>query len=481
MTKTINRLGGLLALLLVALLLNITYIQYFQARDLRTAPGNARAVLQEYSRERGPIIVGRAAVAQSEDTGGTLKYLRVYSDGPLYAPATGFYSLVYGSTGIERAENSVLSGQDDRFFVDRLQQLLAGRDPQGGGVGLTLNAAAQEAAFGGLAGKVGSVTAIDPRTGAILAMASSPSFDPSRMSSHDSAAVREYYSQLNDDPDQPLLNRPLVSSIPPGSVFKVVTAAAAIESGRFTPDSVIPGPALYRLPGTRTDLPNWTGTACGPNGRTTLRAAMEISCNTAFAWLANELGDDALRAQSERFGFDTSFDVPMAAAAGRYPANPDDAQTALTGIGQFDVRATTLNMAQVAAAVANDGLTMEPNIVANITSPDLTVLEESDPESFQRAVSAETSLQLRDMMVDVVERGTGSNARIPGVSVAGKTGTAERGNDQPNVAWFMAIAPAENPEVAVAVAVENAGTTEVSGNQLAAPIARAVIQAVLGS
>ena len=479
MTSTIERLGAMFLVLLFALLANLTYVQVFQAEELRTAPGNARSVLQEYSRERGPILVARAAVARSEATDGELKYLRVYSDGPSYAPATGYYSLVYGSTGIERAENSVLSGRDDRLFADRMQQLFAGQDPQGGGVSLAINAEAQQAAYDGLGDKVGAVAAIDPRTGGIMALASTPSFDPNRLASHNSEDVTEYYQQLTDDPEEPLLNRPLVASMPPGSTFKVVVAAAALESGEYTADSVLPGPATYTLPGTTTELGNWFGEACGPNNEVTLEEALAISCNTAFAWLANELGDDAVRAQAEAFGFGTSFEVPMVAAAGKYPDDPDPSQVAQSGIGQFDVRATALNMAQVTASIANSGTTMAPNLVASITSPDLTVLEESEPEYFADAMSPENAAELTRMMVAVVDRGTGGNASIPGVAVAGKTGTAERGNDEPNLAWFIAFAPAEDPQVAVAVMIENAGTTEVSGNQLAAPIAREVIEAVV--
>jgi peptidoglycan glycosyltransferase len=459
-SKQIRLLGGALTVLLLAMLANLTYIQVFQADELRAKPGNQRAVLEEYSIERGPIVVGSAAVAQSvKTTSGELQYQREYTAGPRYVPATGFYSRLYGSTGLEKAAQDILSGNDDRFFVSRLQQLIAGRDQQGGTVTTTLIAAAQEAAERGLQGKIGAVAAIDPRTGAILALVQSPSLDA--------------------DPTEPLLNRPLVKLLAPGSTFKVVVAAAALESGRFTPSSVLPGPAFYTLPGTSTQMGNWFDGPCGPNDQVTLEEALVISCNTAFGWLGNELGEDALREQAQKFGFDTSFDVPMTAAAARFPTDPDDPQVALSAIGQYEVRATALAMAQVAGAVANDGVTMYPTLVESVSAPDLTVLETLQPRSYAQALSATRAQQLTDMMVAVVSRGTGSNARIPGVAVGGKTGTAETGNEQPNIAWFIALAPANNAEVAVAVMVENAGTPEVSGNQLAAPIARAVIEAVL--
>lgn len=479
MTKNIRHLGLALVILLVALLANLTYVQVFRADELRSFPGNQRAILQEYSIQRGPILVGTAAVAQSIATDGELKYQRVYEAGPLFVPVTGFNSRIYGRTGLEAAENNVLSGADQRFFVDRLQQLFAGRDRQGGAVTTTINAKAQVAAAQGLGNRMGAVAAIDPRSGAILTLVQSPSFDPNILASSDSNAAQAYFNELMADPRQPMLNRPLASSVPPGSTYKVVTAAAALESGKFTASSVLPGPALYTLPGTSTTLPNWFNGPCGPNGQVTLEEALAISCNTSFAWLANQLGEDAMREQSKKFGFDTNFEVPMTVAAARFPADPDPAQLALSGIGQFEVRATALTMAQVTAAIGNGGVTMYPNLVQSISTPDLNVIEELQPTSFAQAMSVENARSLTNMMVSTVNSGTGSNGRIPGVSVAGKTGTAETGNERPNIAWFIAMAPAEAPQVAVAVVVEDAGTPEVSGNQIAAPIARSVIEAVL--
>jgi peptidoglycan glycosyltransferase len=478
MTGSLRRLSGAFAVLLIAVLANLAYVQMFKADEYRSSTGNARALLQEYSRERGPILVGRRAVAKSIETDDDLKYLRQYSNGPLFASATGFYSLVYGATGIEKAENRVLSGTDDRLLFDRLQQLIAGRDPQGGAVTVGLDSAAQEAAFAGLAGRPGAVAAIQPSTGQILALAQSPSFDPNRLSSHNSRDIQRYYKELTADPAEPLLNRPLAAANPPGSTFKVVVAAAALESGRFTPSSIVPGPATYTLPGTDTVVRNASRTPCAPGGELTLTEALVVSCNTAFTWLADQLGDDAIRDQAEKFGFGTSFEVPMPAVAGRYPTDPDPAQTALTGIGQFDVRATALNMAMVAAAVANAGVVMNPYLVSEISSPDLAVLDTTTPEPFGDgpAMTVDHARELSDMMVEVVTRGTGSNGSIPGVAVAGKTGTAENGAGEPDTVWFISFAPAESADVAVAVVLEKSGG---SGNSLAAPIARSVMQAVL--
>ena len=463
-------------------MININVQQVFLANETRDRPGNQRTVLEEYDRERGPILVGSEPVARSIPTDDQYKYLRRYSAGPLYAPATGFYSALYGATGIERTENSVLSGTSDLFLVDRLQQLLSGREAKGGAVGLTLNDAAQKEAFKGLGSKVGSVTAIDPSTGAILAMASSPSYDPNLLSTHDLQASQKAYEKLSSDPNKPLLNRSLVSTPPPGSTFKLVTTAAALESGRFTPSTVVPGPASYRLPGTSVNLKNWQGSECGPGGKTTLTNALAVSCNSAFAWLGNQLGQDAIRAQAEKFGFNKSFTVPMRSATSVYPTGLDAAQTAMSAIGQFDVTASTLQMAMVGAAIGNNGITMNPYLVKEIRGADLQIVQTASPSQFATAMSPANAKAEMNMMVDVVENGTGSNAQISGVKVGGKTGTAETGPGRPAVAWFVAVAPADSPKVAVAVCIENAGgKSEISGNGLAAPIAKSVIEAVLNN
>jgi penicillin-binding protein A len=477
--RQIRRIGFVLAIMLVALIVNLTIIQVFMARDYRDRPGNQRILLAEYDRERGPILVGNEPAARSVETGNTLRYQREYSNGPLFASVTGFYSLVYGATGLERTENNILNGKSDLFFVDRIQQLFAGRQRTGGAVTTTINAAAQEAAFKGLGNKVGAVVAIEPATGRILASVQSPSFDPNKLTDHDPASIREYYEALRDDPTKPLLNRPIVALNPPGSTFKLVTTAAALASGQYTPDSILPGPRAYTLPNTTTKLRNWNGKACGPNDQVTLRDALALSCNTAFAWLGVQLGDDALRAQSQKMGFDTAFEIPLRAARSLYPEDPDVPQTALTAIGQYDVRATAMQMAMVAAAIGNGGVTMRPYLVQEVRGPDLAILKTTQPEVFATAMTAADAATETEMMVNVVENGTGSNAQIPGVRVAGKTGTAQTGNDRPSVAWFVSFAPAKDPKVAVAVMIEDAGVAEISGNALAAPIAKSVMKAVL--
>jgi peptidoglycan glycosyltransferase len=433
-------------------------------------------LLQEYDKERGPILVQDAQVAKSIPTDDLLRFLRVYSNGPLYASATGFYSIVYGSTGVERAENGVLSGSGPAFFVDRLGQLFGGQEPKGGAVTLTLNPAAQEAAASNLEGLVGSVTALDPRTGEVLALVQSPTFDPNLLSSHDPKAITEYYQALEADPDQPLLNRPLVSTQPPGSTFKLVTAAAALADG-YQPSSVLPGPALYELPGSSATIPNAWGGTCGPEDRVTLERSLTISCNTSFAYLGNELGTEALQQQAELFGFNTSLEIPLAAAESIYPSGLDPAQTAQSAIGQFNVRATTLQMAMVGASIANGGVTMKPYLVRDARGADLQVISTTKPTSLANAMTPGNAQELLGMMETVVTSGTGTTAQIPGVRVGGKTGTAETGEDRPNVSWFVGVAPLQDPQVAVAVAIE--GGYEGDAGDLAMVAARQVMEAVL--
>jgi peptidoglycan glycosyltransferase len=480
MIRQINRVTAVIVLLLLALIINISYIQVFQARDLRGQAGNQRVTLTEYSRERGPILLGSQAIAQSTSTDDALKYLREYPDAETLASVTGFYSLVYGATGIESKENDVLAGNDSRFFVDRLQQLFANREPKGGAIRLTIDPAAQAAAMKALNGRTGAVVAIDPATGAILALASSPSFDPNLLSSHDAADIQSNYDKLNADPDQPMLNRPLAMTLPPGSTFKLVTAAAALESGKYTATSELPGPMQINLPGTDVQLGNWNKKSCGTGDVTTLQGALEVSCNTAFAWLGMELGADAISEQAKKFGFESEFDVPMTSAISRFPVDPNKPQTAMSAIGQFDVRATALQMALVAAGIANDGVVMKPYLVSQILGPDLAVLQNTNPTAFGRAMSVENSKILRDMMVGVVNNGTASKARISGIAVGGKTGTAENAPGEPAHAWFVGLAPSQSSKIAIAVVLQNGGgATEVSGNSLAAPIAAAVMRAVL--
>ncbi len=481
MNPPIKRAAIVVLVMFLALLVNANWVQVVRASALRNNPHNSRVLMREYSHERGPIVVDGKAVAESVPTGDTLKYLRRYPGGELFAPATGFYSLVYGASGIERSENSILSGEDDRLFVRRLSDLVTGKPPQGGAVLLTLNRAAQQAAVNGLAGRKGAVVALDPRTGAILALATSPSYDPNLLTSHDSRQIMANWQRLNADSNDPLLDRAISQTYPPGSLFKVVTLSAAFSTGKYNLDTQVPAPSALPLPQSTNSLKNFGGETCGNGTTDTLADAFRISCNTAFAGLGMQVGADTLRKQADAFGVDTGFAMPLPVAASHFPSNPDKAQTALSAIGQYDVRLTPIQAAMIAGGIANDGVVMKPYLVQEIRAPDASTLDQASPHVLSRAVQPDVAAEVKQAMELVVQSGTGTSAQIPGVRVAGKTGTAQHGQGEPPHAWFISFAPADNPQVAVAVVVENGGGagSDATGGAVAAPIARSVMCAVL--
>jgi len=472
------------AVMLFALLINANIRQVVTADEYRDKPYNRRTLLAEYSRPRGPILVGDREIASSQETKGELKFQRKYADGSVYAPVTGYISPVFGATAIERAENAYLNGTADEFFVRRVLDLLTKQQQKPGSVRLTLDDRAQQAAYENLTatGRKGAVVALDPRTGAVLAMVSVPSYDPNRIASNDISEATRYRERLEKDPDRPLDNRAILHRYPPGSVFKVVTAAAALSNG-YRPDTEVPAPAALDLPQTTRDLPNYDGRACGPGDRTTLLNALRISCNTAFGAIGLDLGGDKLRETAERFGLNQELDFPMEEATSIFPEDPDQPQTALSAIGQFDVAITPLQAAMIAAGVANGGIVMQPYLVQEVRGPDLTTVYEADPKQMpnQPAISPQVASDLTTMMIDVVENGTGQNAQIPGMLVAGKTGTAQHGGGTRPHAWFVSFAPANDPQIAVAVVVESGldDPSDISGGRLAAPIAKAVMEAYL--
>jgi peptidoglycan glycosyltransferase len=479
--KPIRRLSLVVALLFTALLISTTWIQFVTAKALDNRPGNRRTLLEGYSRERGAILVDGKAIAKSVPIKGDLKYVRTYPQGKLYSQVTGYYSFTYGAGGgLEGAEDGLLSGKSDKLFYRRVLDMVTGKVPSGASLELTINPKAQDAADKALGDRRGAVVAIDPRTGAILAMVSHPQYDPATLSGQ-GKSVQNAWTKLNADPGSPAVNRAIAGNLyPPGSTFKLVTAAAALSSGKFTEESQIPGPANLDLPQTTTGLPTDDHQPCGPGDKTTLTHALEVSCNTAFGWLGMDLGADTLRAQAAKFGFGDVLRVPMRVTASSVPAKLDAAQTAQSAIGQYDVRATPLQMAMVSAAIANKGVVMKPYLVKDTRSSNLDVIDQSQPEQLSQAISPDVAAALTRMMVNVVKSGTGTPGQIPGIEVAGKTGTAQHVQGV-TYAWFTAFAPASDPQIAVAVVVEKNGNdgTDISGGKVAAPIARQVMEAVL--
>jgi peptidoglycan glycosyltransferase len=467
-------------LLLLALLVNINVLQAVQSRSLREKPDNTRAIIASYNVKRGYIVVGNTVVASSQATDDQLRYLRTYPGGPMYAAVTG-YASQFTRSGIEAAENSILSGQDDRLFVHRISDLVRGKEQNGGIVRLTIDPKVQQAAWDAMQGKTGAAVAIDPSTGAILAMVSTPSYDPSVLAVHDNAKAQAAMDKLLADPGDPLLNRAIAQTYPPGSTFKVVTAAAALAGG-LTPASTIDAPHRLPLPQTTIELHNFNDEICAPSGKMTLLAAFQISCNTAFANLGLQVGQDALRKQADAFGFDmTDLSVPMPLSTSVFPPTLNQPQTAQSAIGQFDVRITPLEAAMMAAAVANHGTLMKPYLVSSLESQNLQPVETAQPQQLGTGpvMSSQVADELTQMMEAVVQKGTGTAAQIPGLTVAGKTGTAQNAPGRAPHAWFIAFVPGATPHIAVAVIVESGDTggNDVTGGRVAAPIAKAMIEA----
>jgi peptidoglycan glycosyltransferase len=485
MNRQLRHVAIAALLMFAALLINSNLVQVVQATSLRANPHNVRVLYSEYSNKRGPIEVAGTDVARSVKTNGSLKYLRTYPGGAEYAPVTGYYSLVIGASGIEQAEDPILAGTDNQLFIKRISDEITGRTPQGGSVVLTLNPKAQAAAYQGLHGVRGAVVALNPSTGAILALATSPSYDPSTLSTHNSAQINTTYKRLLHTAGDPLIDRATSETYPPGSLFKIVTASAAFTSGKFTPKTVVPAPSALKLPLTTTFLHNFGGESCG-NGQTdTVEDAFRISCNTAFAGIGLKIGIKALADQAKAFGVGSSLSIPLPVAASQISADANLPNTALSAIGQFDDALTPLQAAMIGATIANGGVEMKPYLVAQTQAPDASVLSRTKPQVLRRSVSPQVASEVTKMMELVVQSGTGTAAQIPGVTVAGKTGTAQHGTASEHLApdaWFVSFAPAQHPTIAVAVLVEDGGSlgSDATGGAVSAPIARSVMCAVLG-
>ncbi|MFF9507156.1 peptidoglycan D,D-transpeptidase FtsI family protein [Streptomyces sp. NPDC014724] len=481
MNKPLRRIAIFCGVLILALLVRTNYLQYVRADELNSRDENRRVRIERYAHERGNIIVdGNPVTGSVETKGSDFKYKRVWKNGPMWAPVTGYSSQAFDATQLENIEDGILTGNDDQLFFDRTLSMFTGEKKQGGNVVTTLNGDAQKAAFKGLGNKKGAVVALDPRTGAILALASTPSYDPSVFAGNSDKDSKARQQLLNDK-DKPMLNRALRETYPPGSTFKVVTAAAALENGLHSDiDAKTDSPLPWRLPLSTDNLANEGNIPCE---NASLREALRISCNTVFGKMSDDLGNDKMIEEANKFGFNKEIFTPVRAVASVYPKD-NRPQNAMAGIGQASNRATPLQMAMVAAAVANDGKLMQPYMVAQRQAPNLDVIYTHEKEQFSQPLSAENAQKLQQMMETVVQNGTGRNAQIPNVTVGGKTGTAQHGlnNSEKPYAWFISYAKTKaGSPVAVAVVVEDgaAVSDDISGGGLAAPIARDVMKAVL--
>jgi cell division protein FtsI/penicillin-binding protein 2 len=510
--KPLRRVSVFCLLLVAALMLRANWVQVVKADDYAENSHNKRAIYQQYSYPRGDFLVeGKPITASKKTDNKKYEYQREYLYGEMYAPVIGYKSPFVGDNFLETVEDDILSGKDSRLFVRKVLDTVTNQGTRGGNVALTINAKAQEAAFNGLKGKTGAAVALDPSTGKVLAMASSPSYDPNQLAQNDRNAAAKAYDALtldrdktrktpdtNFDPRLPMENRPIRYTYPPGSTFKLVTAAAALSTGQYAPEKApdVPrNPSNQKLyyPSSNIELPDSHPEQCI---NATMAKALEVSCNTVFASVGTQLGPDKLKEQAEKFGFNnfgkgtdskTAVYIPTRVEASVFPAGLDaGGQTMRSAIGQDSVRATPMEMAMVVAGIVNQGKVMKPYVVDELRSQNLSVIEKTQPEVASTAVSAPVAEQLKEMMIGVVNNGTGKPAAIKDVTVGGKTGTAQQGvnNDKPPFAWFVSFAEVDGKKVAVAVVIEPDSTgdierDDIGGGKLAGPIAKSIMEAVV--
>ncbi|MBX6358218.1 MAG: penicillin-binding protein 2 [Micromonosporaceae bacterium] len=494
MNAPLRRAGVVVMVLFGLLFVNLNWVQAYKADDYRNSDYNRRVQLAEYERQRGVIqTLGGKVLATSKETDDELRFLRTYPAGEAYTPVVGYKPVNLAETGIERAENDYLAGTSDQLFADRIRDMFTGKETSGGNVILTLSARAQETAFKELqdnrvGARKGAAVALDPTSGAVQALVSMPSFDANPLTSHDTDAAQAAYDKLNADKDKPLLNRAVSETYPPGSTFKVIDSAAALENG-LEPDSVVQGGSSYLPPQAGQPIHNAPGVVCPST--LTLKQALTVSCNTAFSRLCvDKLNADKIKSEARQFGFEEDDlsvgrldgeGIPVAASHTGDMLRPDGQQDpallAQSCIGQSDVRMTPLQGALIAATVANNGRQMRPYLVQQLKGPDLTTVHyTAQPRPQQQPISEDTAGKLRDMMESVVRNGTGRRAQISGYTVGGKTGTAENG-DNPDHGWFIGFVLKDGkPITAVCVFLEHAGS---GGSSEAARIAGQVMRAVI--
>jgi peptidoglycan glycosyltransferase len=501
MNRQLRQLMAALMVCYVALFIKLNQVQVFDAAELNNRPDNTRKIERDFNHPRGDIVSADGVLlAHSEPIEGRFAYQRTYPKGDLFAHTVGSYSFVFGSDGIEKTYNDDLAGVSDSFkissFTDPFNKV-----PNVGTVVTTLREDVQTAARTALGENRGSVVALNPQTGALLAMWSNPSYDPNFVSTNDTIVARAFRGALDADVNKPRLARSFRERYFPGSTFKIVTAAAGLESGKITETAPDFARAKgYQPPLTNRAISNFGGSTCGG----TLFEILRVSCNSAFAQMGAELlGPDPMVATAEKFGFNSTAPIDLAGAATsvfptdfgkrlRDGANPGDAPVfentpllALASIGQGEVSATPLQMALVASAVANNGNIMTPHVMSEIRGRNGSSVEEFTQSVWRRPIGEATATTLRRAMLEVAADGTAKAMRIDGFEVGGKTGTAQLGTPTPSShAWVIGFAgpPGQAPTVAIAVLVEaQPGASEQTGGAVAAPIAKQVLEVALGA
>jgi peptidoglycan glycosyltransferase len=504
MERRIRRLGITLVALFALLFGQLAYVQVFAADDIKSHPANfSRQLIAEYNVQRGSILTRDGLVlAESVPApeGSRYRYERRYPQGDLYGHITGFYSRIYGRSALEQSMNTYLSGEAPELAISTFTDLFLGREKRGASIFVTVDPSLQDAARQALGSNEGAVAAIDPRNGDVLALYATPGFDPNLLSSGTDQDIRAAWKELNADPENPLLAKSHQELYLPGSSFKIVTASAALESGRG-PSSQWDNPHRLTLPLTNEQLMNFGDIHCnGGSSTISLREAFEESCNVTFAEVALDLGPERMASQARAYGLCgtlpparttcqeqlVSFELPF--ANGRYPEpeyfERNDPLLAFSGVGLDNDLVNPLQMALIASTVANGGVMQQPRVVTQVRDSQGRIVREFDPGAVGQAISRQSAAVLTQMMIAVVNGGTGSAAAIPGIQVAGKTGTATNGENRPPNAWFTAFAPAGGPtppEIAVSVIVLDGGSlgSEATGGQVAAPIVKQLIETYL--
>lgn len=493
MNKQLRALSRTVFGMFIVLFFSVTMIQFVAADDLRDNELNQRSIKNSYKIERGSILVEGNPIAYSTPTDDEYRFVRQYADGELYAPITGYFSRRQGMTGLEGAMNQELSGQSGSQFFTRLMRTITGEEPQGNSVETTLDASVQAATAEAMSEFKGAAVVLEPATGKILAMVSRPSYDPNLLSSNNDTDVIANYNQLEQDPNDPLFNRAIGGDLyHPGSTYKLLVAAAAIESGVATPESTFANPSALQLPGTSHQIMNNWGGPCGSGVQTTLMQTITMSCNVPIAELAMSMDRDAVPEMARAFGFEQELSIPLEVTPSLSPNPTDDAQVAISSIGQLDVRATPLQMAMVSAGIANDGIVMTPYLVSRTITPDLRPEQEFEPTEFAHPISQSTAQALQRMMENGVQAadGAAAGARIDGATVGGKTGTAENGLDDdgkalPYTLWYTGYATLGEKEVAIAVVIEDGGGEAYgftgTSSDLPVRVGKQIMEAVLNS
>ena len=473
MNRAISKVFIISAVLFVALVVNLTWIMVVRAQWFQDRPENKRSIAKEMKIKRGDLIGFDGSVIAGTDRRSGY-YYRDYPQGTLAPQLLGYDTVRYGRSGIEAELNDDLTGQSTDLGVKSWIDRLLGRRPTGANVKLTIVPSVQKVAQQALQGQKGAIVALSPKTGALIASASAPTYDPANLESQ--------WDRLSTDPSSPLLNRPTQGLYVPGSAFKVVTATAGLDTGKVTPDTEFVDTGTYVVFGGK--VTNYGGAVYGPNDFT---FALTASINTTFAKVGNQLGRKRLIAGMQKYGFYEAPPLPLPEGevlpSGRYGKNGllspgafmDPLDVAWAAVGQERLLATPLQMALVAGGVANGGRVMKPYYTQEVVSAAGDVVRRAQPEQWHIAMKPQTAAELSTMMQNVVNAGTGTAAALEGIQVAGKTGTAERG-DGTNLAWFIAFAPADDPQIAVAVVIEDSQST---GGEVAAPLAAAVIKSAL--